>query len=403
MSNLVTPKSERAFNTKAETQLNSLPLLRLGFRPFYLAAALFACVAIPFWIALFLGKINISTSVPPLFWHAHEMLFGFAIAVIVGFLMTAIKAWTSLTTPRGPTLGALVLLWIAARIAAVTGPYGLYAMLDLAFLPIIAALLAAILLRANNRRNLGLIALLLLLSIANFTFHLAVNSIIVVSPMKALHAALALIVLIQCVMAGRVVPAFTGAMTPGLKIVAQPFLEKFTLGMTALALSLWIFTTLNMITALALLIAASLHFYRQMRWHPWSARTRPILWILHIAYLWMTAGLILLGLAASSLISQTVGVHALAIGLTGGLTLGMMTRTARGHTGRNIQASGAEVTAYSLLIAACALRVLVPLAAPEWYVLTLIVAASAWSGAFGLYLYVYAPWLLSARLDGKDG
>ena len=403
MSNLVTPQPERAFNLNSETRLNGIPLLRLGFRPFYLAAALFACLAIPFWLALFLGKISVRISVPPLFWHAHEMLFGFAIAVIVGFLMTAIKAWTSLATPRGFTLGALVLLWIAARIAAITGPYALYAVLDLAFLPIVAAILGTILLRAKNQRNLALIALLLFLSIANLTFHLAVSSIIDMPPMRALHVALALIVLIQCVMAGRVVPAFTAAMTPGLKIITQPLLEKFTLSTTALALSLWLFTTLNMITALALLIAASLHVYRQMRWHPWSTRSRPILWILHIAYLWMIVGFILLGLAATGLISQTAGVHALAIGLTGGLTLGMMTRTARGHTGRNIKASSAEVTAYGLLITACALRVLVPLAAPEWYVSTLIVAASAWSGAFFLYLYVYAPWLLSARIDGKDG
>jgi uncharacterized protein involved in response to NO len=184
------------------------PLLRLGFRPFYLGAAGLACVAVPLWLAILLGSVTLPQAIAPLLWHAHEMLFGFAAAVIVGFLLTAGKAWTGLATPRGAFLGALAGLWLAARIAAVAAPYALYAALDLLLLPLVAGVLLNILLRAGNRRNLPLVGILLLLCLSNLAFHLAVMGVIALAPMRALHAALALIVMIECVMAGRVVPAW---------------------------------------------------------------------------------------------------------------------------------------------------------------------------------------------------
>ncbi|MDP3615229.1 MAG: NnrS family protein, partial [Rubrivivax sp.] len=120
------------------------PLLRLGFRPFYLCAAAYGMLAVPLWIALLLGQVSLNLTVSPLLWHAHEMLFGFAVAVIVGFLLTAGKAWTGLATPRGAVLGALAGLWLAARLAAVFAPYAVYAALDLLLLPLVAAILIAV-------------------------------------------------------------------------------------------------------------------------------------------------------------------------------------------------------------------------------------------------------------------
>ena len=383
--------------------LTGWPLLRLGFRPFYFVAAVFACLSIPFWIALFLGQVNVTMRVAPLLWHAHEMLFGFAVAVIVGFLMTAGKAWTGLATPRGASLAALAALWIAARLTALVGPYALYAVLDMMLLPIVAGILLNILLRSKNRRNLPLVLILALLALANLLFHLSASSVIAVPPMKALHAGLALVVMIECVMAGRVVPAFTAAVTPGLKISMHPRVEQVTLGLTGLALALWVFATPGPITVVSFSVAAGLHLYRQAQWHPWGTRSRPILWILHVSYAWIAVGFALLALAQAGLVNQSAGVHALAIGLTGGLSIGMITRTARGHTGRTLRSSTSEVVAYSLVSLAALVRVFVPLAAPDWYVPALIVAALAWCVAFALYLYLYTPWLFSTRLDGKDG
>ncbi|MEO8936332.1 MAG: NnrS family protein [Burkholderiaceae bacterium] len=379
------------------------PVLRLGFRPFYLGAAVFGALAVPLWLAIFLGWIAPNLSVPPLLWHAHEMLFGFAAAIIVGFLLTAGKAWTGLATPRGGFLGLLAGLWLAARIAAVVGPYALYAVLDLLLLPLVAATLINVLVRARNHRNLALAAILILLSLTNLCFHLAVLGTIAVSPMHALHAALALIVMIECVMAGRVLPAFTNSVTPGLNLKARPRLEQATLALTALALLSWVVDAPPWFAAGAFGLAAAAHLIRQWSWRPGVTRSRPILWILHAAYGWLPVGFALLAMAQIGWVSVSAGVHALAVGATGGLIIGMVTRTARGHTGRPLKASKAEVTAYALVMAAAVFRVVLPLLAPQWFVQSLLAAALAWSAAFGIYLVVYAPWLLSTRLDGKDG
>ncbi|MES2098477.1 MAG: NnrS family protein [Pseudomonadota bacterium] len=385
--------------------LDGLPVLRLGFRPFYLGAAAFAALSIPLWVAIVLGKVALPMTMPPLLWHAHEMLFGFAAAVIVGFLLTAGKAWTGLATPRGATLGALALLWLAARAAALLAPYPLYAALDMLLLPLVAGLLTAVLLRAGNRRNLPLTGILLLLAGANAVFHLASLGLVDVAPMTALHAGLALIIMIECVMGGRVIPAFTLSATPGLKLRLRPKLEAPTLALTALGLACWVLAPSGPLPAAALGLAAALQLHRFLTWRPFVTRGRPILWVLHAAYAWIPVGLALLALAELGLVSVSAGVHALAVGATGGLVIGMITRTARGHTGRPLRVSRAEVAAYALVLAAALLRALMPLIAPNSvpHAVPLIAAAGAWCSAFALYLWVFTPWLLSSRLDGKDG
>jgi uncharacterized protein involved in response to NO len=385
--------------------LTGLPLLRLGFRPFYLGAAAFAALSIPLWVAIVLGKVAPPMTMPPLLWHAHEMLFGFAAAVIVGFLLTAGKAWTGLDTPRGATLAALALLWLAARAAALVAPYPLYAALDMLLLPLVAGILATVLLRAGNRRNLPLAGILLLLASANALFHLASMGWVDVAPMTALHAGLALIVMVETVIAGRVIPAFMLSATPGLTLRLRPKLELPTVALTALGLACWVLAPLGPLPAAVLGLAAALQVQRLLSWQPFAARGRPILWVLHAAYAWIPIGLALLALAEGGLIGVSAGVHALAVGATGGLVIGMISRTARGHTGRPLRVSTTEVAAYALVLAAALLRTLVPLIAPPNlpYAVPLIAAAVAWCSAFALYLWVFTPWLLSARLDGKDG
>jgi uncharacterized protein involved in response to NO len=380
-----------------------LPLLRLGFRPFYLGAAVFAALAVPFWLVLFLGGASLPSGVPALYWHAHEMLFGFALAVVVGFLLTAGKAWTGLPTPRGVALGALAALWLAARLAAISGPYLLYAVLDSALLPIVAAVFTTLLLRAHNRRNLPLAAILGLLTAANVTFHLAVLSRLDVSPVRPLYAALALIVLIECVIAGRVIPSFTANATPGLRIPSRPRLNHTAIAVSGLALALWVFDAPGPVTAVACLAAAALQLVRQWTWKPAVTRDRPILWILNASYAWIAAGFVLLACAGFGRLPASFGVHALAMGATAGLIIGMITRTARGHTGRALKVSRPEVLAYGLVLGAAVLRVLLPIAMPQAYVAALVAAAIAWSVAFAIYVFIYAPWLAGTRADGKDG
>jgi len=382
-----------------------IAFLRLGFRPFYLGAALFATLAVPLWVLTLMGYTDWTPSMAPLLWHAHEMLYGFVGAVVIGFLMTAGKAWTGLATPRGAQLGALAGLWLAARLAALGAPYLVYAVLDWALLPLVAAVLARLLVRAGNYRNLPLAGLLLLMSLANAAFHGTVLGWLDWAPLSALHAMLALIIVLECVMAGRVIPGFTMAALPGVRIATLPWLERSVLAFTAAGLALWLFASTDFapLSALVLAVAAALHLARQWRWSPWLTRTRPMVWVLQVAYLWFAIGLGLLALSELGLVDVSAGIHSLAVGATATLVLGMMTRTARGHTGRSVQAGRIEIGTFVLLILAALCRVAWPLAMPSQTVWALLCAAAAWTVAFGLYGLTYGPWLLQTRLDGRDG
>lgn len=400
---LPTPAAAAKRPAAAPPALRGWPLLRLGFRPFYLLAAGLACLSVPWWIGVFLGHTAPGVVFSPLLWHAHEMLFGFAAGVIVGFLLTAVRAWTGLPTPRGPVLGALALLWLAARLAAFTGPYALYAVLDVALLPVVAVLLLRVLIQAGNRRNMPLISLLLAMGVANAVFHLTMLGAIDVAPLTPLYAELALVVMVVCVMTGRVVPVFTKNVTPGLVIQTSKGFEYWLLGASALALALWVFAPPGVVTAAACLLAAGFHVVRLWRWQLHVTLTRPILWILHLSCAWFPVAFVLLALAQWGWVAPSLAVHALGVGVIGGLIIGMVTRTARGHTGRPLRASRGEVLAYALVMVAAVLRALVPAVAPGWYVPTLSVAAVLWALAFAIYLVVYTPWLTRTRLDGKDG
>jgi uncharacterized protein involved in response to NO len=390
-------------NTPAPPAPQGMPWLRLAFRPFYLGAALLAALIVPLWVAVFLGALQWQPATQPLLWHAHEMLFGFAIAVIVGFLMTAGKSWTGLQTPRGPALGALFLLWLSARVASLVAPYAVFAVLDLALLPIIGLIFLRLLIQSRNWRNVPLALILLLLTGVNLSFHLAVNGQIDLDPIRSLYAALGFVVIIECVMAGRVVPFFTTSALPNIKIFTLPWLDLTAVAATLLGMGLWVTGWYSGLAAGALGLAFVLNLVRQLRWHPLATLGRPILWILHAAHLWLILGLGLLALAQLGLVTTSLGVHALGVGATGGLILGMMTRTARGHTGRPLAADAPELAIYALIMLAAVLRVLLPMLAPSLYVSSLVVSAAAWSAAFLIYLWQYTPWLVSARPDGKDG
>ena len=383
--------------------LHGWPVLRLGFRPFYLGTALLACLAVPLWIAIFLGRIQVPLPMSPLLWHAHEMLFGFAAGVVVGFLLTAVKAWTGLETARGPLLGALALLWLAARLASLVAPYAVYATLDMLLLPAVAAVLLRVLIKAGNKRNIPLICLLLLMAAANLVFHLSVLGIVAVPAVSALYAELALILMVVSVITGRVVPMFTRNVTPGLVINMPRKFELSLLAVTAVALALWVFAAPAPVVLVASLAAGVMHAVRLWKWHPQVTFKRPILWILHASYAWLPLGFVLLALAQLGWVVPSLAVHAFAVGVIGGLIIGMVTRTARGHTGRPLQPSRGEVVAYALVMLAAVLRVLVPAVQPAWYAYALEGAACLWAIAFAIYLVIYTPWLMRTRLDGKDG
>ncbi|MBX3607235.1 MAG: NnrS family protein [Piscinibacter sp.] len=380
-----------------------LPLLRLGFRPFYLAAAGAAVVLIALWHAVYRGGLVLVSGIDPVPWHAHEMLFGFVAAVVVGFLLTAGQTWTGLATPRGAPLGALVLLWLAARVASVLAPYPIFFLLDLIFLPLVSAVFLDLLVRARNLRNLPVAGVLILLSLANLAFHLGTGGMLDVSPLQAVHAGVALLVLLMSIIGGRVIPAFTRNAVPAARLAGGPTREALTLAATVAGLTAWVLDLDARLAALLLGTAAASHALRWAGWSPWLTWRRPILWILHVGYAWIPLGLLLLAASRLGLVAPSAGVHALTVGAMGGLIVGMITRTARGHTGRALTASGLEVAAYAAIVAAACARVLAPLAPGTWHGPLLTLAGGLWAAAFGLYLVRFGPWLISTRVDGKDG
>lgn len=378
------------------------PLLRLGFRPFYLLAALASVVLMPLWALIFMGRLQLASGMPGLYWHGHEMLFGVVAAVIVGFLFTAGKSWTGLQTPRGAALGGFVLLWVAARLASVLAPYAVFFALDVVFLPLVAVVFTRLLLKSRNHRNLGIAAVLGLMAVANLVFHLGVAGAIDLSPQKALFAGMALVLVIEVVIAGRVIPMFTRNAIPGLTTSVPAWRERLVMVSTVLGLALWLLG-FAVLSAAVLIVATALHVWRLCTWKPWATRGRPILWSLHASYLWIPVGLGLLAVAQWQGQSESPAMHALAIGASGGLILAMMTRSSRGHTGRPLEVGAPEAWAYGLMLLAAVVRVGTPLLLPALYLPGLAIAGLCFAVSFLLYLWVYTGWLMRPRLDGRDG
>lgn len=379
---------------------DTFSLWALGFRPFYLLAALLAAVAVPVWAIAYSGAIQ--TPIPGMWWHAHEMIFGFAVAVIIGFLLTAGRNWTGLDTPTGGTLAGLAALWLAGRLAMAFGSGAWVAIVDFAFLPVAAAMLLRVLIRAKSKRNYFIGVLPALLSLANLFFHLAVLQVIDADPLTAMHLALGLVVVLETIIAGRVVPMFTFNALRGVKQWRNVRLDWAAVIAGGLALLLWA-TGAGAWAGAVSLVAAVLHAVRVGGWNPWATRNTPLLWILHLSYLWIPIGLALLALAQFGLLPRSAGIHALAIGATGGLIIGMITRTALGHTGRMLVAGPVETAAYALVQLAAVTRVLTIAAIPAAAVGGIHAAATLWSLGFLLYLWRYGPFLLRARADGKEG
>ena len=365
-----------------------MALFALGFRPFYLLAGLYAALSVPLMALQYAGWLP---GVNPL-WHAHEMLFGYAFAVIAGFLFTAVRNWTSRPTPAGAQLAAIALVWIAARVLAFHRPEAA-AYCDAAFAVAVAWGIGRPILASGNR-NWFFIPLMLALGAASVGFHAA--------PRLALSAGLDLVLFIVALMAGRVVPGFTNNAVPGAGARRIKSLETAALGSILLLLA-FDFVEVPIAASLVALAAAALHAVRLALWAPLKTRGRPILWILHVSYAWVVVHLLLRGLAGFGLVSAVLATHALTIGAIGGLTLGMMTRTARGHTARPLVVGAAEVWAYYLVHAAAIVRVLVPIVAPAAYVASILAAAALWCAAFAIFCVVYYPILARPRLDGQPG
>ncbi len=375
----------------------------LGFRPFYLFAGIFAALSVPLWAARFAGWLGEWVYASESSWHAHEMIFGYAFAVIVGFLFTAVRNWTGRPTPAGPALGAIAALWLCGRILALTPWTSLAGAADIAFAAAAAIGIGVPLVASGNRRNYFFIVLIALFGAANLAFHLAKASVIDLQPEYLIRLAQDLILLVMSVMGGRVIPMFTANAVPGSKPTRHALLERVALGCILAMIAADAFPASETIIAVIALLAALAHAARLALWQPWLTLGRPMLWILHASYGWVVIHLALRALASLDIVPGSLATHALTVGAVGGMTLGMMTRTARGHTGRALQAGLAETACYALVQLAAVVRVLVPIAVPAWSFSAVTVSGLLWFAAFALFTIAYWPILTRPRADGKPG
>ena len=382
-----------AVHTPAEPQSGSAPrlaLLALGFRPLYLLAGGYAALSVAAWALQYAGRLPGGN----VLWHAHEMLFGYAFAVIAGFLLTAVRVWTGRPTPSGAALGAIAALWVTARVLAVFS-LPMAAAADMAFAIAVAWGIGVPLVASGNRRNWFFIALVLALGGASLAFQ--------AWPQLGVAIGLDVVLFVMAVMGGRVIPAFTNSAIPGAGARRHPLLEKAALGAVLLLLVVDVIGMTGSVAGAIALVAAGLHAARVALWAPLKTRGKPILWILHASYAWIAVHLALRGLAAFELVPAVVATHALTVGAIGGLTIGMMTRTARGHTARPLKIGNAELAAYLLVQAAAVVRSLAPLAFPAAYGALIAVSAALWFAAFAVFTVVYIPILTRPRLDGQPG
>jgi uncharacterized protein involved in response to NO len=384
------------------------PILALGFRPFFLLAALFAAAAVPLWILIYQGILEPVSYLPPTIWHAHEMVFGFAVAVIAGFLLTAASNWTGRRTASGLGLAALAGLWLAGRALIVAGgalPAALVAAIDVAFLPVLAITLAVPILAAGNRRNVIFPVVLLVLGALNLAIHLSTLGAIGCDPSRVLRVAIDLILLMIGVLGGRVIPSFTKNALPHARV--NPCPKASVLALVSLALlALSDAATGNAaITGGVALAAGLVNLLRMRGWGGRATFRHPILWILHVGYGWIGIGLALRGIGElTGIVPADAGIHALTLGAIGSMILGMMSRVALGHTGRAIVPAKLTIAAYWLVNVAALLRVLFAIVPDDTLrVWALSASGTLWSLAFLGFLVVYLPILSQPRADGRPG
>lgn len=389
----------------AEPQSQKKPawaLWNLGFRPFYLLAALWAALSIPIWVLQLSGRFSKALIRSPS-WHAHEMIFGFILPVIIGFLFTAGRNWSGHPTPTGRKLQLLALLWLLARGAAFTPWLPLSLLLNLSVAWMAAWGLWQSLQAGRNHRNYFFVLLLIMMGMTSVAFHL--NELGWLQWPKSIGVPLALdiVLLIVTIMMGRVVPMFSNNGIAGINATRKAFVEKLVISSTVGLFLIDGYSLNSLITMPWISLTFIAHAWRWLLWQPWKARRNAMVWVLHAAYFWLLFHLVLKAMASAGWIATGPSIHALTVGLVGMITLGMMTRTALGHTGHPIHATWAEQCAFTAVAIAACIRVIVPLLWPALLIESAILSSGLWSLAFGLFLWRYTPLLVRPRLDGLPG
>jgi uncharacterized protein involved in response to NO len=375
-------------------------LFSYGFRPFFLAGAVWSALGILLWLPQFFGEIALPTAMAPLDWHVHEMIFGYVAAVVAGFLLTAIPNWTGRLPVCGPPLAMLAALWLAGRLAilfsqAIGAPVA--AAIDLSFLAVLALVVLREVVAGSNWRNLRVLVVIGLLFAGNVVFHIEVLSSRFAD--YGPRIAIAAVIILIMVIGGRIVPSFTHnwlvRRNPGRLPVGFSRLDAVSLLLAASALVAWIAAPRHPASGALLILAGVVQLWRLARWAGDRTVADRLVLVLHVGYAFVPLGFVLLGSAAlwPAAVPYSAGIHAWTTGAVGTMTLAVMTRASLGHTGQPLVASAATQAIYFLVVLAAVARIAGAFTAT---IALLHVAAFAWIAAFGAFVVVYGP-LLAGR------
>jgi uncharacterized protein involved in response to NO len=383
----------------------SIPLLSYGFRLFFLAAGLWAVIAMVLWIGLLAGWWNFAAGYGAISWHAHEFLFGYIGAVMTGFLLTAIPNWTGRLPLQGRPLLALFALWLAGRAAMLaTDAIGIApaAIIDCAYLVTVTAVISREIIAGSNWRNLRVVVLVALTALANIVFQ--AEALIAHGPAYGLRLAIAATVLLITVIGGRITPSFTSNWLARQGTDRRPApLSRFdiaSIAIAAIALIAWIVAPDWYGTAALLVLMTVAQAARLSRWAGERTWREPILLVLHIGYAFVPLGALLLALSIlrPQLMMASGALHGWTTGAMGLMTLAVMTRATLGHTGRDVVTTPSAIAIYVAIVCAALARLAAPLL-PALYFQLLLAAGAAWLMAFGLFVLVYGPMLARPRLE----
>jgi uncharacterized protein involved in response to NO len=396
-------------NIEQPKKVGKFAFLHLGFRPFFIGASSFAFLAILMWMGIYIFSWHIPFHhFAPMTWHAHEMIFGYSIAVVAGFLLTAVKNWTGIQTLHGYRLLLLFLLWLIARLLPFLGdsvPLSVIAISDNLFILLLSISVLLPLLKVKQWNNIALVSHLLLLVISNIVFYLGAYGLLSDGIHYGLYAGLYLILSLLLTVGRRVIPFFIekGVGYP-IQLRNWKWIDKSHLFV------FWLFGIADLINPNAYLTAGLaglsclIHGFRLVGWHTPGIWKKPLLWVLYLAYIFIVVGFALKVLTIVSQVSVYLAVHAFAFGGIGMMTSGMMARVSLGHTGRNIFAHPrALFWIFALLFCGTLVRVVFPLIDSSFYLYWIALSQLFWLLAFGWFLYVYFTMLIYPRIDGHYG
>lgn len=394
-----------------EKEQKIVPIFRLAFRPFFLAASAFSVISMLLWAMFWAGNFSVTRFMyaNPVWWHSHEMLFGFSGAIIIGFLLTAVQNWTGNPGVRGWKLAGIFALWLLARVGLMTStPHYIWMFVDLLWMPLAAYFLAVPIIIRRQWNNLFFVPLIIVMTVLNGLFHLNALGVSDISLHSISFATVIVISVIVLIVGGRVIPFFTWRGTQTEQITRVKWIELSSLipsWLLLLNVLLPVPEAINRYSLPILLAATAVsNLIRFMRWRSFSTRKVPLLWLLHFAYASLIIGMLLLAIHYSfGTISYSIGLHCLTVGGVGCMILAMIARVSLGHTGRSLHVGPIMVVAFVALVVATLARTVFIWVMPSMTINGYLISALLWALAFAIFTVVYFPILTKPRLDGRPG